>query len=115
MTYILAILGIAINFLSKYNARTKKEEFSLKYWIKDNWPELIQSLFFVIAIIIMLNQTEFQSSEDFYSWVSSFIPLPKGVVVPVQLFAPFLTGLSINHIVYWYNKHYIKKKKSIEE
>lgn len=114
MTYILAILGIAINFLSKYNARTKKEEFSFKYWIKDNWPELIQSLLFVIALLLMLDKAEFEAG-SFYDWVKTFIPIPNGITVPVQLFAPFLTGLSINHIVYWYNKHYIKKKKSIEE
>lgn len=114
MTYILAILGIVINFLSKYNARTKKENFSVKFWIKDNWPELVQSLLFVIAILLMLDKAEFDS-KDFYSWVSSFVPLPNGIVLPAQLFAPFLLGLSINHIVYWYNKKYLKKQKSVQE
>jgi hypothetical protein len=113
MAYILAILGIVINFLSKYNARTKKDNFSVKFWIKDNWPELIQSLLFVIAIMIMLDKAEF-SSGDFYTWVRTFMPFPDGVIIPVQLFAPFLMGLSINHIVYWYNKRYLKKQKTNE-
>jgi len=109
MTYILSILGIIINFLSKYNARTKKENFSVKFWIKDNWPELVQSLLFVIAILLMLDKAEFDT-EAFYKWLSNVVPIPKGVIAPVQLVVPFLTGLSINHIVYWYNKKYIKKK-----
>jgi hypothetical protein len=110
MTYILAILGITINFLSKFNARTKNDNFNVEFWIKDNWPELTQSLLFVVAIMIMLDKAEFQTG-DFYTWLGSILPVPGGVIIPVQMILPFLLGLSVNHIVYWYNKKYLKKQK----
>jgi hypothetical protein len=109
MNWILSFLGIAINFLSKYNCRTAKESFSVKFWIKDNWVELVQSTLWIVAIMLLLCQSDFDT-EAFYKWLSGIVPIPKGVIAPVQLVVPFLTGLSINHIVYWYNKKYIKKK-----
>lgn len=113
MTYILAILGIAINFLSKFNARTKKNNFSLRFWLKDNWLELVQSVLWIVSIMILLECAEFDS-ERLAKSIQSFVPIPDGVIIPGKMLLSFLTGLSINHIVYWYNKRYIKKQKSNE-
>lgn len=109
ITYIMAGLGILINFLSKYNARRVRKGFSLRFWIKDNWIETVQSVAFIFALMVMINEAEFDN-KTFYDWLMSFILLPKGVVIPGELIAPFVIGLTINHIVYWYNKRFLKRR-----
>ena len=53
-TLVLNLIGILIFFINRYANRTKKTiGFSLKFWLKDNWPEVSSTLLFDLALIVI--------------------------------------------------------------
>lgn len=113
MEWIIAILGILFDFLSRYHVKTKKEPFSFRYWIKDNWVESIQSVILVVVLLLMFTHADFSiNPEEFQKWLGSFLPLPAGVLFPMSLLVPFAIGLLVNKGVYYMNK---RKEKWIVE
>lgn len=101
----MALLGILIDFLSKFANRSKKGNFDIKYWWKDNWIEFTQSLIVVAALMFIITHPDFVvNPEAFQKWLSGFLPIPDGVIFPMTLFIPLIIGLMTNKIVYWYNK-----------
>lgn len=110
----MMFLGIFINFLAKYRLKSNEDNFNVKYWFKDNWPELLQSTLFSTAIVFLFVHPDTTvNPEELYKWLQRFLPLPEGVIFPMNLFIPFIIGLTINNIVYWYNKK--KEKWSIKK
>lgn len=99
--WILAIIGIVINFLGKYNSRKVKKGFDPKFWIKDNWPEFTQALLWVVALMVMIMSDE--AVIDFTELYSK-LPFPASVQLPAKMLASFLIGLGCTEIVYWINK-----------
>ena len=57
MKIILNIIGIVIFFLSRFsNRKDKTTEPSVKFWIRDNWEQLITIALFDIALMILASK-----------------------------------------------------------
>ena len=109
---LLACLGILINFVSKYaNSNSRIKDFSINFWAKDNWPELLIGLFATIALLMLLldPQTTFDS-DKIYQKLSNWIPWTEGVYIELRGVFALLIGLFCNHIVYWIMKKKVKTK-----
>ena len=105
MEWIMALLGISIDFLARYSARRKKTQFSFTYWVKDNWVETVQSLILLAALMLFVTHSDFSiEPEKFQEWLGTFLPLPDGILFPMALFVPFIVGLFVNQLVYFLNK-----------
>lgn len=74
-TILLNILGIAIFFIFRYKNRTVKNEFSIKYWIKENAPELLATLLINFALLLVLLHPATDPTEYLLNI------LPKGLIV----------------------------------
>jgi len=106
--WTLAIIGIAINFLAKFNARKVRKNFDPIFWIKDNWPELVQALLWVIAFMIMI------TSEDAvidFTWVEKYPIISQ---LPAKMVASIGIGYFCTDFVYWINKKKSKYAKDKE-
>lgn len=107
MEWILAFCGITIDFIGRYDKRKNKTKNpSFTYWIKDNWAETVQSLLFVIVVLLILNNPEtVVDSPAVTKWFNTlFAVLPDGVIFPGKLLLSFIFGLTVNALVYKYNK-----------
>tara|TARA_B110000914_G_C15363874_1_gene399879 strand:- start:272 stop:583 length:312 start_codon:yes stop_codon:yes gene_type:complete len=52
---LLALLGVSIHLLMKFNTRTNKAcDFSFKFWLQDNWVNVMLSMLSAIAVLFML-------------------------------------------------------------
>ena len=74
LAIILNIIGIAICFLTKYNNRRNQDKtFSLRFWINDNWPELIITLLFdaALVLLVMVGDIQLNVQEFLPEWVAS--------------------------------------------
>lgn len=58
MNWILAYVGFSIYFFVKYNGRKNKTKFNFKYWITDNFPELIVSALATFALMVIFLDEE---------------------------------------------------------
>jgi hypothetical protein len=45
INWILNIIGMLIYFIQRYAGRRNKTKFSFKFWLNDNWPELVTSIY----------------------------------------------------------------------
>lgn len=114
MEWIIALLGISFDFLSRYKAKTKKEPWEFSYWIKDNWLETVQSIILVTVLLIAFTHADFSiNPEEFHKWLGNFISLPDGVLFPISVLVPFIIGYGANALVYRANKR--KEKWIIEK
>jgi sterol desaturase/sphingolipid hydroxylase (fatty acid hydroxylase superfamily) len=102
MTWILAILGLYITFMRKYVARRNKQGFNFEYWIKDNWPELSQSVALLLACMIILVSKD--SIIDLNAWMAHKFPALSESSFNWKWIVSFLLGFSITEIMYWLNK-----------
>ncbi len=71
---IFNILGIAICFLTKYNNRREQDKtFSVKFWLKDNWPELTIIALFDAAIVglLLIGDIQINVTEFIPEWIAS--------------------------------------------
>ena len=79
VTWFLAFLGIIISFLVKYaNRKDKTTKLDIRFWIKDNWAELLAPVLMVIGLIILVNRTEFDTDVilEKYKWLKA-IPITE--------------------------------------
>ena len=94
MTWIIAILAIALSFFIKYAKRNNKERsWSLTFWAKDNYPELIASVLAMIILMVIFQRTVFDSTAltEKLPWITS---------LPMDLIAAALAGYLNNEL--WY-------------
>lgn len=102
LAIILNILGIAICFLTKYQNRTEKDKgFSLSYWIKDNWVELVIIGLFDAAMVLLVMTGDIELN------VTQFVP--EWVANVGGLTISFLLGLGLAAGIYEIIKTKIKK------
>lgn len=74
LAIILNILGIAICFLTKFNSRRNQDRtFSLSFWVKDNWPELVITVLFdaALVLLVMVGDIQLNVAEFLPEWVTS--------------------------------------------
>jgi hypothetical protein len=106
INWILNILGILIYFAVRFDNRNNKETFDFKFWLSDNFPELIGTFLSNIAIMIIVIQPD--SVIDLSALYEKFIPF--GLSVPAVLATSFLTGVVFSSAFYELIKK-IKKNK----
>lgn len=102
LAIILNIIGIVICFLSKYNNRREQDKtFSLKFWVADNWPELVITILFdaALVLLVMVGDIQINVSEFLPEWVSS----AGGLTIS------FLLGLGLAAGIYEIFKTKVKK------
>jgi len=93
--WLLFILGTFAYFLIRYANRTDKtKEFNLKFWLKDNWPEMSVALILDVAVMIILMDADTNITQ----WLSTF--LPPGIVVSAKLAAGLFCGLGLGAGIY---------------
>lgn len=103
LAIILNVMGIVIYFLTKYsNRREQDKTFSLKFWINDNWPELIITILFDAALVLLVMVGDIQLN------VQEF--LPEWVTSVGGLTISFLLGLGLSAFIYEVFKSKVKKE-----
>lgn len=98
---ILNVIGIAIYFLTRYNGRREQDKtFSMKFWIKDNWPELTITVLFdaALVLLVMVGDIQLNVQEFLPDWVTSVGGLTLS----------FLLGLGVAASIYEVFKSKIK-------
>ena len=105
INWILNLIGICIYFLSKYANRTHKAKFNVKFWFKDNAPELLSTLLLNIALMLLLMQPETNINID--ELIKENIPFALQIAVK-PLFS-FLLGLGLSAFLYKMFKSKVKK------
>lgn len=96
MKILLNIIGILIFFLNRFNGRKDKTaEPSVKYWVKDNWPELLTITLFDLALMILLFTEGLQIDFE-----KLFPSAPEGIAFTGDLAVSFFIGLIIAWAVY---------------
>ena len=104
-SWILFLLGTLAYFLIRYVNRTDKvKDFNLKFWIKDNWPELSVAVILDIAVMIIL----MDENTNITAWLSTY--LPAGIVVSAKLALSLACGLGLGAGVYELFKKKLKDK-----
>ena len=88
MKIVLNLLGILIYFLNRFsNRRSKDKTFSISFWIKDNWPELLIVLLVDISVMLLL------LTNDVTIDLAEFVP--QWMVTPGDLTLAWLVGLGL--------------------
>ena len=94
LVWIMALLGILTSFFVKYSNRTSKEKsWSLIFWVKDNYAEMVVSFLSMVMLVIIFQRTEFNDSVliEKLPWITS---------LPMDLIGAALAGYLNNTI--WY-------------
>ena len=102
MKILLNVIGILIFFLNRYVGRKDKTaEPSIKFWLKDNWAELVIITLFdaALMILVVFGGLKF----DFSKLLPS---LPEGLTLAGDMAMCFLIGLFLA----WTFYSIIKKK-----
>jgi len=92
--WFIALLGIVLSFMVKFiNRSNKDKEISLKFWAKDNAPEMIASLLGMMILIMIFRKTEFDPAfiTDKFPWIKS---------LPMDLISGVLAGYLNNTLFY---------------
>jgi hypothetical protein len=110
MNWILNFIGISIYFVNRFTWRKAKTKFSWGYWLKDNYKEMYTTLFFDIALMMILTMDQVQIN------MNSFLQekLPWGISIePVvgKAIMSLLLGLGFAALIYKYYKLKSKFKK----
>jgi hypothetical protein len=85
--WFMFLLGTLGYFMHRYTTRSKKDaSFDMRFWIKDNWPELIFAFIFDLAAMIILIDPETSIDLNTLQWV------PDGMVLPAKLVLSFVIG-----------------------
>jgi len=95
LVWFIAFLGIALSFFVKYAKRSNKEKtWSLSFWAKDNYPELIASALAMVILVIIFKRTVFDSTvlTEKLPWITS---------LPMDLVGAALAGYLNNTLWYW--------------
>lgn len=97
-TLILNVIGILIYFIHRYTKRTKKTiGFSFKFWLKDNWPELVSTGLIDMALMILLLNKDTMVNID--QLITQYVPF-IGLQVAVKPVMGLLIGLILAKAFY---------------
>jgi len=88
------ILGTLAYFLQRYSNRKVKDSFDFKFWLKDNWNELLLAFIFDLAAMIILLDPDTAIDITKIEWMPAFLMLP------VKLVGSFLIGYGGGLAVY---------------
>lgn len=100
MNILLNFLGIAIYFINRYANRAEKSKpFSFRFWLKDNWPEMLTVLITDIVLMILLFSPGTEINFD-----QLLSTMPIGVKVSGSLLMSFLLGLGLSSMFYKFFK-----------
>ena len=103
--WLLFLLGTIAYFDLRFINRKDKSVFDIKFWFKDNWPELLFTFILdLIAMIILMD-----SDTNITAWLIRI--LPDGLVLPAKLLFAALCGLGFGHLGYEMIQKTLKKKK----
>ena len=93
MKILLNLLGVLIYFLNRFAGRRQKDKsFSIKFWMRDNWPEFTVILLVDISLMIL-----FLSNDISFDMASM---LPEWVVKAGDLTAAWILGLGLSSFIY---------------
>ena len=93
LAIVLNVIGIVIYFLTRYSSRREQDKtFSLKFWINDNWVELVITVLFDAALVLLVMVGDIQLN------VTQL--LPEWVTAAGGLTISFLLGLGLAAAIY---------------
>jgi hypothetical protein len=96
MKIALNIIGIAIFFLVRLGGRKDKTTpFSVKFWLKDNWEQLVAILLVDVALMLLVFQGGLQ-----FNFEKIAPMLPDGVQLAGDSALCFLVGSLFAWLVY---------------
>jgi hypothetical protein len=108
MKILLNILGILIYFINRYAHRgDKNKPFSVRFWLRNNWPELSTTLLLDIALMILLFAP---GTEINFDQILSELPIK--IKVPGSWLMAFLLGLGLTSLFY---KLFKAKTESVKQ
>ena len=99
MKILLNVLGVLIYFLNRFaNRRAKDKDFSVVFWLKDNWPEfsVIALVDASLMILLLTNDLTLDMATFLPEWLSN----------AGDLTLSWLIGLGLSSLIY----NIIKKK-----
>ena len=96
VNWILNIIGMLIYFIQRYAGRRNKTKFNFKFWLNDNWPELVTSVLFNVALMLLLMQPETNINID--DWLKANVPFALQIAIK-PLFS-LLLGLGLSALLY---------------
>jgi hypothetical protein len=103
--WILNLLGITIYFLNRFNKRTNKTKFSFKFWLNDNWNELLSTFLINVALMLLLMQPETNINID--ELIKEYIPF--SVQFAIKPAFSFLLGLGLSSAFYSIFRQKVKR------
>ncbi|HOF92534.1 MAG: hypothetical protein GX467_02965 [Rikenellaceae bacterium] len=101
-TILLNVLGIAIFYVIRLVNRSTKNKLSLKFWIKENWPELLITTLINFCVLILL----LHHATDVSALLEKFVP--SGMVLAGKPAAAFAVGLFASYMIYEYVNEKLK-------
>lgn len=109
MKLLLNLIGILIFFINRYANRTKKTDFSFKFWIRDNWEQSAMIILFDIALMILL------SKEGLNIDFNQLAFLPSWLQLIGDMASSFIIGLLGAWVIYCgYKKIVINKRQPVQ-
>lgn len=110
INWILNGIGVVIYFLNRFGNRRKKAKPSIKFWIADNYRELLTTLLFDLALMIIVMMPDVQVNFD--SFIAENVPFGLAISpVVAKAILSFLLGLGLSSLFYKYYKIRAKLKK----
>ena len=105
MKIIFNVLGILIFFFIRLGGRDKTIPFSAKFWLKDNWEQLVAVVLFDIALMLLVIEGGLE-----FNFEKIAPMLPDGVQLAGDSALCFLVGLVFAWGVYVGYKKFIQGK-----
>lgn len=106
MKILLNILGVCIFFLNRFAGRKDKDApVSAKFWLKDNWEQLLAVSLFDVALMLLVINGGLE-----FNFEKIAPMLPEGVKLAGDLALCFLVGLIFAWLVYVGYKKMIQGK-----
>ena len=94
-SWVLFFLGTLAYFLYKYiNRSSKQSTLNIRFWIQDNWPELLFAFIFDLAAVLILLDPATAIDLTQVGW------WPLWLSLPIQLVGPFFVGYGGGLVVY---------------
>ena len=104
-SWVLFFLGTFAYFLNRYNSRkNRKEGFDFSYWLKDNWPELLFTFIFDLALVMIALDPDTNIDITKISWI------PEWLTFPAKLLVSFGIGYGGGYAIYMAFKSKTDKK-----
>jgi len=103
--WVLFFLGTLAYFLYRFIKRKdKRPDFSLHFWIEDNWPELLFAFIFDLAAMLILLDSDTAIDLSQIAW------FPLWLDLPVKLAGSFILGYGGGLAVYNIFKKKVKRE-----